>query len=161
MFKKQMTHTLRKKISVYIKSHKDISELIEGVDIRGENLARSHISNLVVPCEDISEINLTNAKVKLIAPDAKIVNCKFIRTVFLPGSNIRGSNCRHSNFYQADCGFIDYSYADLRGTNICGTILSFSSRLGKGAKFSKNVLYMLEKWWDIREDGPPMLNVGE
>ena len=158
MFKKQMTHAIRKKITEYTKSKLDIAPLIKDVDIKGENLARSYISELAVPGEDISNTNFTGAKVKIIGNAAKAKNCRFIRTQFLPGSSFRGADLRGSNFYEANGAYIDYAYSDMRGANICGTVFSFASRFGRGAKVSRNIIQLLEKWWDI-QDGPPMADI--
>ena len=160
MPKKQMTHVIRKKIAEYKKSGIDISPLIEGIDIRGEDLSRCIINRLEVPTEDISDTNFTASTIMIIGNGARAKNCRFIRTQFLTGSSLRGADLRGSNFYEANAGYLDYAYSDLRGANICAAVFSFASRFGRGAKLSSNIIDLLKKWWDIQE-GPPMVDIKE
>jgi uncharacterized protein YjbI with pentapeptide repeats len=157
---KDMTHSLRQKIGEYKKAGMDISELIRGINIKGEDLSYAVISELAVPGQDISGANFTASNVKLIANGARCQNCRFIRTQFLQGSSLRGADCRRANFYEASGGYLDYSYSDMRGANICGATFSFASRLGRGAKVSENILDLLKKWWDI-VPGDPMVDMKE
>ncbi|HUS87956.1 MAG TPA: hypothetical protein VMW91_01070 [Desulfosporosinus sp.] len=147
--KKPMTHNVRKRISEYSKTQMDISELISGYSIKGEDLSFCYIAELNVSGEDISGCNLTGSKIKIQAQKATAQNCKFIRTEFLQGSSLRGGDFRRSNFYQANAGYIDYAYGDFRGANICGVVLSFASKLGYKAKFAENLVDLVRKWWDI------------
>jgi len=156
--KKLMTHGLREKIRKYKKSKIDIADLLKDVLITGEDLSFAYISELNIANEDISNCDFSNSTIKLIANKAKIKNSKFVRTQFVPGSSLRGADCRRSNFFKANLGHIDYSYSDLRGCNMCGTIISFSSRLGYKCKISENVIDLFQKWWDIIP-GDPMIDI--
>jgi uncharacterized protein YjbI with pentapeptide repeats len=155
MYLKPMTHDVRLRIKEYQKSGMDISSLISGKEIKGEDFSRCLISSLDVPETDISGCNFTGATMRINAQGAKARDCKFIRCKILPDSCFRGCDLRGSNFYEADCGFVDYAYADLRGANICGAQFSFASKLGYKAKLSPNVIDLIKKWWDI-SDGEPM-----
>jgi uncharacterized protein YjbI with pentapeptide repeats len=154
--KKPMTHSVRKRIAEHKKTQVDVSELIRGYSIKGEDLSYCYISDLNVTGEDISECNFTGATIKIQAQKAIAQNCRFIRTTFLQGSSLRYGDFKKSNFYQANAGYIDYAYGDFRGANICGAVLSVASRLGHKAKFSENLIDLIRKWWDIVPSSLPM-----
>ena len=147
--KKPMTDGIREKIRQYKKSKIDIADLLKDVIISGEDLSFAYITELNVANENISNCNFSNSTIKLIANKAKMKNVKFIRTQFLPGSSLRGADCRKSNFLKANLGYLDYAYSDMRGCNMCGTLISFSSRLGYQCKVSENIIDLFKKWWKI------------
>lgn len=154
-----MTHKIRKKIALARKNRQDISELIKDYNIKGEDLSYCYISELNVVSEDISGTNFSNSKLKLNAVRADIQDCKFVRTVFLPGSSIRSANARRINLFKANAGHnLDYAYADIRGGNLCGLIISIGSTVGANAKISENVMDLFKKWWNICP-GESMLDI--
>lgn len=156
---KPMTDSIRRQISERRKSKMDIADLIRDVEIKGEDLSYSYISELNAVNRDVSDCNFTGTTMKFMGQNCIARNARFIAVVLLPGSSLRGADLRRSNFLRANCGYIDYAYADLRGANICGAVVSLASRLGFKAVLSENIFEMLKKWWVIKP-GDPMQTEG-
>jgi uncharacterized protein YjbI with pentapeptide repeats len=147
-----MNIELRVKINQYIKSQKDISELIKGVDLRNEDLSHAMISNFNVSNQDISGCRLVGAKIshaqmiKTIAHNVQFNYCD------MSYSNCSYIDARDGNFLNANCAYVIFKYADLRSCNFCNVTMTLSPKWAYKAKFSKNMIDLLKRIWDITDD---------
>jgi uncharacterized protein YjbI with pentapeptide repeats len=147
-----MNAELQNKILQYTKSQKDISELIKDQDLHNADLSHAIISNFNVSNQDISNCRLVGAKIQhatLIHTIAHNVQFNYCDMSY---SNCSYLDARDSNFLNANCAFVKFTYADLRGCNFCDVTMTLSPKWAYKAKFSKNMLDLLRRIWDITED---------
>jgi len=152
---KPMTHVLRAKINSYIKNRLDIAPLIDGVAIKGENLGSSVITYMTRVDDDLSNCNFTNARIGL--PDNEInlsgsilTNCNFRGAVFQGRTLFRAVKARGANFAEAFLPYAEYQFGDFRNATFCDTVIRIGSRVGKGAKFDKNLFRELARFWGVQ-----------
>jgi len=146
---KKITEKLREKIKLYIKNGLDISDLIEGYDIRGENLAGAIIKRFNRFNQDISYCNLARA---IIGEEnqithlsrATMIGCNFKDAVFKGKVWLRKVNAQNCTFDGAFLPFVEYQHGDFRHSTFCDTIWRFGSRAGHGAIFDSDLI--LKKW---------------
>jgi len=151
---KVMTPEKRKQIQMYIKNRMDISELIKGYSIKGENLAGAIIKDFVRPGDDISGANFSRA---IIGESTKTTdisnviayNCRFYRTRFLGRVKALYAKITNCNLDRCYAPFVDYQKADFRGSSFCGAIFRIGTGDGKGAKFDKETIDLLIKEWTV------------
>lgn len=145
----KMSDELREQIKSYNKKHIDLKDLIRNYDISNENLSGSFISELNMSERDMSNCNLSSSKVKLILNNGVARNCNFTYTTFLDGTCFRAADVRNTNFNYCDASHVDFAYADARDADFCdATITVFSKKFYK-AKFSKKLLAMMSRFFDI------------
>ena len=151
---KPMTASLYEKIQKKIKNRQDISDLIDGVDIRNVDLSRAIIKNFNRPNGDISNVNLSYA---IIGEEGKQINfagCKmrhvnFHGAKFLGKLILRGADLRFSDLSEAFIPYVVYQRADLRGCKFCGIVFKLGSLEGLKAKFDSQFFVDLARAWDI------------
>ena len=84
---KQMTHGLRKKIRLMVKNKHDISDIIENVNIKGEDLSHAIISRFNRTGQDMSRTNFSHAT---IGQEGVVTN--------LSGNKLRDCDFCHAHF---------------------------------------------------------------
>ena len=146
---RQMTNELRSKIKNYIKSGIDISDLIQDVEIKNENLSYAVISKFDRSNQDISGCKLLAAKI----PNANLMRTKAVKVCF-DHADMSNANCRYleacgSSFLRTNCMNVDFCGADLRSCNFCDMTITFSNRLLYKTKVSSNILNLLDAAWVI------------
>ena len=138
-----MTQDLRSKIQMYIKNNIDISDLIDGVSIKGENLSGAIIKKLSRPGDDISGCNLSRA---IIGDEGGTVDlnsciareCSFKETRFNCKLEFRKVDARGSNFSGAFLAWMSYEYTDFRHCRFCDIVMCIGSIPMKGTKFDSH-----------------------
>jgi uncharacterized protein YjbI with pentapeptide repeats len=151
---KKITNELRNQINDRIKKQIDISELIEGYDIRNEDLSRAVIKKFNRIGDNISNCKFTYAIIGEIGTttdltNTKMIGCNFKGTVFLGNTILRGVDARNCNFNGADLNHVDYRRADFRGGQFCRCILRIGTLDGEGAIFDKKILEDLASGWKL------------
>lgn len=147
-----MNMELQNKIFQYTKSQKDISELISGQDLRNADLSHALISNFNVSNQDISGSKLVAAKIKHAVMIHTIAHNVQFNYADMSYSNCSYLDARDSNFLNANCAYVIFKYADLRGCNFCDVTMTLSPKWAYKAKFSKNMIDLLKRIWDITDD---------
>ena len=145
---KIFTTELRDRIQIYHKNRLDISPLIDGYSIKGEDLSGCVIKKFNRMKEDISYCNLSRC---IIGEKDEITHlsranmeyCNFQDTVFLGKIWLRYVNARGCNFHSAFVPFVEYQYGDFRDCNFCDCVWRMGSRAGHHAIINKEIL---EKW---------------
>jgi uncharacterized protein YjbI with pentapeptide repeats len=151
---KPMTHILREKIGTYIKNGLDISDLIDDVDIRNENLSFSVISKYKIINGDISGCNFSNAKLGdptnkniFMFLNSNVSHCNFEGVKFVGKTFMRGCKANNCNFKNADVSKADYQHTDFTGSTFCNSIITIGTSLGLGCKFPKQIFDDLTQGW--------------
>ena len=152
---KILSNEQRKKIEMYIKNGKDISELIEGYSLKNENFSRAIIKRLNRFNEDITNVNFSfctigeeNIVTDLSGCDLKGCNFKYAK--LLGRTVIRNADLRNVNMCNADLNEFDYQNSDFRGGVFCGCILKIGTSNGKGAIVDKKLLELLSTGWIVK-----------
>jgi uncharacterized protein YjbI with pentapeptide repeats len=153
---KPMTHNLRQEIRMKIKNNQDISSLIDGVDIRNEDLSYAIITKMNLVDGDISGCNLSYSQLGdkeghtiFTWINVKVNNCNFEKATFVGKSFVRGCEVKNSNFRGADLSKVDYERSDFTGTTFCDTVLRIGTKQGIGCVFPKEFFEMLVKGWKV------------
>ena len=151
---KPMTHAIRDRIKIAIKNGIDISDLIRDIDIKGEDLRDSIISNLMRVKEDISGAKFSRATIgrtdKITNLSNNVMrNCKFDDTIFIGTIFMRRCDVRDSDFSGAQAQGIEYQNSDFRGCRFCETVMRFGSSYSLGSKFSPEMFEDLAKMWNL------------
>ena len=149
-----MNNALREQIKVAIKNGLDISDLIRGVDIKGENLKGAIIKDFNRPNDDITKVDLSKA---IIGEEGKITNLsgtimrsvRFDDVVFKGTVFLRRCDCRESVFSGAVMVNLEYQNTDFRGCKFCETAIRLGTTYSLGSKFSDNVFDDLGKMWGL------------
>jgi len=150
---KKLNTGLKIKIRSYVKNKLDISDLIIGYDIRGENLSGAIIKSFDKYSCDISNCNLASTIIgekdkTTFLSRANISGCNFKDAVFLGQVFMKYIIAQNVNFAGTYCPFVEYQHGDFRGSNFCDTVWRFGSRAGHSAKINKD---LLDKWGLIIE----------
>ena len=144
--KRPMNNAVREQINSYRRKNIDITPLIKDRIIKGEDLSYCRIDNLYCVREDISGTNFTCATIKAYFQKVIAQHCNFRGVTFIPQSSLAGGDFRGSNFEKAIAIHINYSYADFRGCNLCGTSITWGDTYGAGAKLGKeNLSWILRR----------------
>ena len=151
---KPFTHELRKEIDIKIKNQLDIADLIEDVDIRNQDLSYAVISKFDRQSSDISNCNLSRAVIGKEGQTNNLCSVKannviFKGAKFLGKTLLRHADLRNSNFTETYMPYVEYQYADFRGCRFCAMTITIGSREGLKAKFDKNFMEELTKYWQI------------
>ena len=149
--KKPMTHEIREQIQLRKKKNLDISDLIKDRVIRGEDLSYCKIDKLYCVKEDISNTNFANSTIGAQFQKVKATKCNFRNTVFLTNSSLRGGDFRDSNFYKSVGLFVDASYADFRGCNICDATFTWGAHYINQMRIDKKTAHTLLHTFKITE----------
>ena len=152
---KPVTHELRNKIKMMIKNKEDISDLLDNIDIRGEDLSYAIIKRFNRTKQNLSRTKFTYA---VIGEEGIVTNlsgnifreCDFCNTHFLGTVYMRRCDCRGSNFSCAWMHNVEYQYSDMRQCNFCEAILRLGSDYGYKTKVDKNIFLDLAKHWNIK-----------
>ena len=147
------TNEIDRKIKMYIKNKKDISELIANVDIKGINLSGAIIKYLNRLKCDLRGINFSHC---ILGSDNKIFsiiqcdisNCNFNYAKFIGATFLRSCKAHNVNFKEADVSKVSYEHTDFgEDSDFCGAIIKIGTNQGIGAKFPKSLFYNLMKGW--------------
>jgi len=152
-----MTHVLREKIKTSIKNGIDISNLIENVCIKNEDLSNAIIKKFVRKDTNISGCNFSSvifgdkdsSSVDVMILKTNLQNCNFQGAIFKGRAFMRSCDARNCNFKSADVSNIDYQYTNFEGCTFCESVIKISTRSGIGCKFPKEVFEDLTKGWDM------------
>lgn len=139
------TNELRKQIDIRIKNGIDISDLIKGINIKGEDFSRAIIKEFNRVNDDISNclffqaiIGQENTITNLSG--TRMRNTNFKQAKFLGETWLKGVDAKNSTFTSCYLPYPQYQNADFRGSNFCGVITKLSTGNYKGAKFDINFL---------------------
>lgn len=152
---KPMTNEIRNKIDMYRKNGLDISSLIDGVNIKGEDLRRCVIKNFNRNNEDLKGTKFSYAT---IGEEGKVLNIsnnnfvgsEFIETKFIGKIFLRRCNCSSCNFNGAWMQNVEYQGTDFRKSDFCEAVIRLGSSYGLKAKFDENLFKDLAKHWNIQ-----------
>ena len=149
---KSMTNIVRDQIKDRIRNKIDISDLIEGIDIKNEDLSNSIISKLRIVDGNINGCNFSNCtlgnnKDIFTLIRCNMENCNFNGAKFIGSAWMRSCNAKNCNFKNADIASVSYEYSDFSGCDFCGSKITIDSRGGIGAKFPINIIKNLVKEW--------------
>lgn len=151
---KPLTESLKSKILNHIKAGIDISDLIDGVSIKGANLSYAKISRLNKAKEDISGCNFSYAIIGDLESITNLCgtnmhNCSFYRAKFIGTTWFRHAKATNCNFTSCDLSKLDYAYCDFRNSTFCHCIIKLGSREGYKAQFSKSFFDDLVRFWNV------------
>jgi uncharacterized protein YjbI with pentapeptide repeats len=151
----KLTSTERQKIQEYTKNGIDISSLLIGKDIKGENLSRAVIKFMQREHDDITGCNFSYATIgntenKIVYfLRTKMQNCSFEGAKFISTTWIRNCDAKNCNFKSVDGAKIDYRYTDFTGSSFCEAIITISTKSGMGCKFDAELLTNLTQYWGV------------
>jgi len=145
---KPMTEKIKSDIAKYIKNGIDISDLIEGVDIKGQDLSCSSIKRIKRSFEELTDINFTNCKIG--EPNSinyltgcNISRCSFKGVIVEGELHLKRVKAHNYNFAEAYLPYVKYQHGDFTGSNFCDAFIRMGSRVGHSAKIPKE---QIEKW---------------
>lgn len=151
---KPLTSDLKKKILERVKSKIDISDLIEGVDLRGADLSNTIIKKLRITDVDISNSNFSGSQLGdetgqtiFTIIRCKLNNCNFFGTKFVGKAWVRSCTAHNCNLNESDVSKVSYEHTDFTGSTFCGATLRIGTREGIGCIFPKGLLEDLTKEW--------------
>lgn len=149
---KKITHELKEKIQLYIKNGKDISDLIVGYSLKGEDLSNSIIKKLNRYNEDLSNCNFAYSTVGELGRETnlsgcKLRNCNFYKAIMLGKTVIRNADMRNSCLKHADFNHFEYAGTDFRGVQACGMITKIGTETSKGSIWDEDILDVLKTGW--------------
>lgn len=156
-----MNTELQDKIHQYTKSQKDISELIQNVDLRNADLSHAVISNFNVSNQDISGCRLVAAKIQHASMIKTVAHNVQFNFADMSYANCSYIDARDSNFLNANCAFTVFRYGDVRNSNICDATITLSPKYFYKTKISGNIFDLMRRIWDISSDETKMLFEGE
>lgn len=145
---KRFTSSLKKKIAQYRKNRIDISPLIEGYSLKGEDVSGCIIKNLNRIEEDLSYCNFSfceigeKGKITFLSK-ANISDCNFKDTKFLGEVYMRRTIGQRANFENAYVPFVQYQNSDFTDAIFCNTTWQLGSRCGFKSKFSRRIFDMI------------------
>ncbi len=149
-----LTEKVREQIRIHIKNGIDISPLIEGFSIKGENLSGAIIKKFNRAKQDMRKVNLTkcvigeSGKINNIS-GAKLQNSVWCDAVVKGKLFARKIDARNVDFSGAVLTNVEYQNAHLEGAKFCETCMRVGSSYGWGAKFDTTFLDDLTKGWDV------------
>lgn len=151
---KTPTASLKKKIQTYVKNGMDISDLIDGVNIKGMDLGRSRIKRLNIVGQNISGTNFANAIIgeennTVIISGCNVRNCSFQGAKVLGKFLFRKNDARGCIFREAWLPFAEYQHTDFRQCSWCDCVIRIGARAGCGAKFDRGLFRELTKYWNV------------
>jgi len=151
-----MTHAIRKQIALCRKNHQDIADIIQDVEIKGEDLSSCVITKLNRSFDDISHCNFGSCvigkeKEEIVLVGTNMQHCNFKQARILGKFNIKKADARWASFYDTYMPYTEYQHTDLRGCNFCDAIFRYGSRAGHGAKMDKHLIEFWAIEWNDKE----------
>jgi len=151
---KPMTDKIRDKIKMYVKNKADISELIQDIDIKGENLSNTIIKTISRKKCDIRGTDFSGA---IIGEVGKVTNlssndfrnCSFRATKFVGVIFLRHCDCRGCDFGCSYMQDVEYQHSDFRNCNFCEAVMRLGVDYGYKSKVDSGIFQDLTKHWDI------------
>ena len=145
---KIFTNSIKQAIQERKKNKLDISDLIAGVDIKGQDLSLTIIKSLNRFNEDLSKTNFSGCSFGEEQKSINLVGCdlqysNFKNAISKGIFNIKRSNLSFSNLSESFFPFVEYQHANLLGCNICDAVWRLGSRAGHGCKIDSK---MLKSW---------------
>jgi len=152
--KPKLTAIIREQISLRRKKNLDISDLISGYDICGEDLSNTTIEFCNRMDDNISRCNFAGAR---LGKEGVITNwsranakgCNFKDTKFLGTFWCRYTDFRNSTFIHAQVINVDYKFADFRGCDFCYAAFSVGTNNALGSKFDDKFFKDMAEQWNI------------
>jgi len=149
---KQMTQELRDRIKDYIKQGLDISNLIQDIDIKGEDFSYAIIKNFNRSNQNLSGLKLYMAQIGeegkiMVISNNNMQNCNFTASKFIGKIFFRKNDCRNSKFNKADWSNVEYQFTDFRGCSFCDVIIRMGTDYGYKATFDEDMFTELTKYW--------------
>lgn len=148
---KKITTELKNKIAKYRKNRLDISELIEGFSLKGEDVSGCIIGKLNRLNDDLTGCNFANCifpnEVHLshsILEGCNFKNCDFQGKTYMKYVKARGAN-----FEDARVPSVVYTGADMRDVLFCRTTWQLGSNVGYKAIINKRII---DLWGIIIKD---------
>lgn len=149
-----MSNEIRKTIKRYIKNRIDISNIIKGISIKGEDLSYAIITDFNRSSEDMHGIRLSKA---VIGKEGKVTTIcgnnlrgSFFDDVqFLGHTLFRRNDCRDSDFGGALAHNMEYQYSDFRGCRFCEVSIRIGTSYSANAKFSPEFFKDLGDMWNL------------
>lgn len=148
---KPMTSSLRSRIQTHIKEGYDVADLIDGINLRDEDLSGAIISRFLRTNDDLSGCNFSNVIFgKDNGPEIHISSC-VMRNVSFKGARVlpkfifRANDARGSNFIGAFLPYAQWQGSDLRNCKWCGVITCLGSVEMRGARFDQSFFEQLSK----------------
>lgn len=135
-----MTNRIRDKIKLYIKNRIDISPLIKGISVKGEDLSRAIISDFDRVNENMNNTKFSYADIgtegkTTVLSRNKMRNCEFIGTKFKGKVFFRRNDCTGSNFNGAWMCHTEYQFTDFTNCTFCEAIVRVGSDYAYKCKF--------------------------
>jgi uncharacterized protein YjbI with pentapeptide repeats len=150
---KPLTQALKDKIAMYIRNKQDLADIIDGVDLRGANLAYGIITRFERTGDDMSGCNFSHCVFGGGTNILKFMNCKmqhcnfqgatFESSAWVRGCDMRGCTFRDANWYK-----VDYQHSDFRGGIFCNSVMRVGGMGGAGCKFDSSVFSDLARDFD-------------
>ena len=152
---RQMTAVVRQKIKTYIKNGIDISKLIEGYSLKGENLAGAKIKNFNRSKQDMRGTDFSRCVIGTKGTINNVSGCNFQGSIWcdceIAGTMFaRRCNFRDSDFSGAVFANVEYQFTDFTGAKFCEACVRLGSDYGMGAKFDTSFFKDLTKGWNIK-----------
>lgn len=154
-----MNIELQNKIYQYVKSGKEVSELIKNQDLKNADLSHAVISNFNVSNQDISGCRLVAAKIQRAQMIKTIAHNVQFNYADMSFSNCSYIDARDSNFLNTNCAFTVFRFADVRNCNICDATITLGPKYFFKTKISSNIFDLLKRIWDVTSDETQMLFV--
>ncbi len=150
-----LTSNIREQIKIRIKNKIDISDLIEDIDLKEENLSWAIISKFRRIDSNLSGCNfshctLGNDKDIFTIIRCNIGNCNFDSANFIGKAWMRSCNAQGCNFKNANVANVSYEYTDFKGATFCGSIIRIGTRENIGSEFSTDLLENLTSSWKTK-----------
>ena len=155
MSEQSITHQLREQIKMHIKNKLDISDLIQNVSLKNEDLSGAVIKYIAKIGCDLYGCNFSHSILgcedKIFSLiQCNISNCNFEGCNFVGKAFLRSCVAKGCNFKNANVALVDYQHSDFSNSNFCGAIIRISTREGIGAKFPKSMFEDLMKGWSTK-----------
>ena len=153
---RKMSPDIQSKIRQYAKNGIDVSNIIEGYSLKGEDLSHCVIKNLQRIDEDITGVNFAHAKIgNLDDKTIYFLRCKgndsnFDSVIFIGKTWIRSCEIRNCNFRNANLATVDYRNSDFTNSVFCDTIMRIGTSEGTGCIFSKEFFEALVPGWKVK-----------
>jgi uncharacterized protein YjbI with pentapeptide repeats len=153
---KQMSLDLRNKIRHYAKNGIDVSNIIEGYSLKGEDLSHCIIKNLQRIDEDLTGVNFAHAKIGNLNNQTiyflrcKINDSNFDSITFIGKIWMRNCEVRNCNFRNGNLASVDYRNSDFRNSVFCDTIMKIGTAEGIGCIFSEGFFEALLPGWKVK-----------
>jgi len=152
--RKQIDANLRIKIQARIKNRLDISDLIEGYDISGENLSRAIITKLNVCDMNISNTDFSDSIIgskdnNIMMNRTRFKHCSFLRAQIIGIAYMRHALFLNCNFKETFMPYIDYKFSQWQNCVFCDAVFAIGTGKGLGAIFDNKFFGDLSENWGV------------